>query len=162
MPDRGYEALGFLDDGTGIAAPLEGPRDSVSLDFAGTDPQQESGNLNCPLAVTSSACYFVVRCLAARDVPASGGAFAPVAVDAPWGCLVNARPPAAVAGGNVETSSRIADVVMSAFGGAVDAPAAGQGTMNSLTLGSERFTYYETLGGGQGACPDADGPSGVH
>ena len=81
---------------------------------------------------------------------------------APPGTVVNARPPAAVAGGNVETSSRIADVTMAALGQAVPAPAAGQGTMNNLTLGNERFTYYETSGGGQGACPDADGPSGVH
>src|SRR5437899_243048 len=78
------------------------------------------------------------------------------------GCLVNARPPAAVAAGNVETSSRIVDVVMRAFGRAIDVPAQGQGTMNNVTLGNERFTYYETIGGGQGACPDADGPSGVH
>jgi N-methylhydantoinase B len=162
MPDGVYEALDFLDDGTRIAVTLEIHEDSVTLDFAGTDLQQESGNLNCPLAVTRSACYFVVRCLAARDVPASGGAFAPVAVDAPAGCLVNARPPAAVAGGNVETSSRIVDVVFSAFGQAVPVPAQGQGTMNNVTLGNERFTYYETIGGGQGACPDADGPSGVH
>jgi N-methylhydantoinase B len=75
---------------------------------------------------------------------------------------VNARAPAAVAAGNVETSSRIVDVVFSAFGGAVDVPAQGQGTMNNLTLGNDRFTYYETVGGGQGACPSADGPSGVH
>src|SRR5207248_5872064 len=81
---------------------------------------------------------------------------------APPGCLVNARPPAAVAGGNVETSSRIADVVVLALGEAVPMPAQGQGTMNNLTLGSDAFTYYETLGGGQGACPDADGPSAVH
>ena len=70
--------------------------------------------------------------------------------------------PAAVVGGNVETSSRIADVVMAALGQAVPAPAAGQGTMNNLTLGTRGFTYYETLGGGQGGCPDADGPSAVH
>src|SRR5205823_3652323 len=95
-------------------------------------------------------------------VPASGGAFAPVHVRAPDGCLVNARPPAAVAAGNVETSSRIVDVVFAAFGHAVEVPAQGQGTMNNLTLGNDRFTYYETVGGGQGACPDADGPSGVH
>jgi N-methylhydantoinase B len=95
-------------------------------------------------------------------VPASGGAFAPVTVVAPAGCLVNARSPAAVAAGNVETSSRIADVVLAAFGQAVDVPAQGQGTMNNLTFGNEGFTYYETVGGGQGACPDADGPSGVH
>src|SRR5206468_5778027 len=89
-------------------------------------------------------------------------AFAPVAVTAPVGCLVNARPPAAVAAGNVETSSRIVDVVMRAFGRATDVPAQGQGTMNNVTLGNDRFTYYETIGGGQGACPHADGPSGVH
>jgi N-methylhydantoinase B len=85
-----------------------------------------------------------------------------VTVTAPEGCLVNARPPAAVAAGNVETSSRIVDVVMRAFGEAIDVPAQGQGTMNNVTLGDDRFTYYETIGGGQGACPDADGPSGVH
>jgi N-methylhydantoinase B len=78
-------------------------------------------------------------------------------VRAPEGCLLNATSPAAVVGGNVETSSRVADVVLRAFGRAV-----GQGTMNNLTLGSEEVVYYETIGGGQGACPDADGPSGVH
>jgi N-methylhydantoinase B len=83
-------------------------------------------------------------------------------VRAPEGCLVNARPPAAVAAGNVETSCRIVDAVFSAFGGAVDVPAQGQGTMNNLTLGNDRFTYYETTGGGQGACPELDGPSAVH
>jgi N-methylhydantoinase B len=85
-----------------------------------------------------------------------------VTVTAPEGCLVNARPPHAVAAGNVETSSRIVDVVMRAFGQAIPVPAQGQGTMNNITLGNDRFTYYETIGGGQGACPDADGPSGVH
>jgi N-methylhydantoinase B len=135
--------------------------DGVELDFAGTAPQYD-GNLNCPLAVTRSACYFVVRCLAAPDVPASGGAFEPVTVKAPEGCLVNARRPAAVAGGNVETSSRIVDAVFAAFAQAMPVPAQGQGTMNNVTLGNERFTYYETIGGGQGACPDADGPSAIH
>jgi N-methylhydantoinase B len=112
--------------------------------------------------VTRSACYFVVRCLTEPDLPASGGAFAPVTVTAPPGCLVNARPPAAVVAGNVETSSRIVDVVLRAFGRAIAVPAQGQGTMNNVALGNDRFTYYETIGGGQGACPDADGPSGVH
>jgi N-methylhydantoinase B len=135
--------------------------DGIRIDFAGTAPQYD-GNLNCPLAVTKSACYFVVRCLTEPDLPASGGAFAPVAVTAPDGCLVNARPPAAVAAGNTETSSRIVDVVFAALGELVPVPAAGQGTMNNLALGNDRFTYYETVGGGQGACPDADGPSGVH
>ena len=95
-------------------------------------------------------------------MPASGGAFAPVSVRAPAGSLVDARSPAAVAAGNVETSCRIVDVVFAAFGQAVDVPAQGQGTMNNVTLGNDRFTYYETIGGGQGACPDAPGPSAVH
>jgi N-methylhydantoinase B len=135
--------------------------ETIEVDFAGTAPQHE-GNLNCPVAVTRSACYFVVRALVDPDLPASGGAFAPVTVRAPEGCLVNALPPAAVAAGNVETSSRIVDVVMRAFGSAIPVPARGQGTMNNVTLGNAEFTYYETIGGGQGGCPDADGPSGVH
>ena len=130
--------------------------DELELDFEGSAPQHE-GNLNCPLAVTLSACYFAVRVLADPDVPPSAGAWRPVTVLAPEGCLLNARPPAAVAAGNVETSSRVADLVLRAFGRAL-----GQGTMNNLTLGNDSFTYYETLGGGQGACPDAPGPSGVH
>src|SRR5262249_15250245 len=144
-----------------IRAVLRIAGDELELDFAGTAPQHD-GNLNCPLSVTRSACYFVVRCLTDPDVPASGGAFVPVTVRAPERSLVNARPPAAVAAGNVETSSRIVDVVFAAFGEAVPVPAQGQGTMNNLTLGNDRFTYYETVGGGQGACPDGDGPSGVH
>ncbi len=130
--------------------------DRLTLDFTGTAPQHE-GNLNCPLAVTRSACYFAVRVLTDPDIPPSAGAYRPIEVIAPEGCLLNARAPAAVAGGNVETSSRVADVVLKAFGRAL-----GQGTMNNLTLGNEDVVYYETLGGGQGACPDADGPSGVH
>jgi N-methylhydantoinase B len=135
--------------------------DALEADFAGTASQHD-GNLNCPLSVTRSATYFVVRCLTDPDVPASAGAFAPVRITAPPGSLVNARPGAAVAGGNVETSCRIVDVLFRALGEAVPVPAQGQGTMNNLTLGNERFTYYETIGGGQGACPDGDGPSGVH
>jgi len=130
--------------------------DELRLDFAGSAPQH-TGNLNCPLAVTLSACYFAVRVLADPDVPPSAGAWRPVTVEAPGGSLLNARPPAAVAAGNVETSSRVADLVLAAFGRAL-----GQGTMNNLTLGNDRFTYYETIGGGQGACPDADGPNAVH
>ena len=159
--DGRYEADDRLDDGTTIRVALSVQGEEVELEFAGTDAQQQ-GNLNCPLAVTKSACYFVVRCIAAPDVPASGGAFVPVTVRAPEGSLVNARAPAAVAGGNVETSSRIVDVVFRAFAQAAPVPAQGQGTMNNVTLGNDRFTYYETIGGGQGACPEADGPSGVH
>jgi N-methylhydantoinase B len=164
IPDGRYEAEDVLEAADGLlpvrcAVTVVG--DTVEIDFAGTAPQHD-GNLNCPLSVTRSACFFVVRCLSEPDLPASGGAFAPVTVLAPDGCLVNAQPPHAVAAGNVETSCRIVDVVMQAFGEAVPVPAQGQGTMNNVTLGNERFTYYETIGGGQGACPDADGPSGVH
>ena len=130
--------------------------DSLALDFTGSTGQHD-GNLNCPLAVTLSACYFALRVLADPDVPPCAGAYRPLAVTAPEGSLLNARPPAAVAAGNVETSSRVADLVLRAFGRAL-----GQGTMNNLTLGNDDFTYYETIGGGQGACPDAEGPSGVH
>lgn len=137
-----------------LKATVSGNR--VTLDFAGSD-QQVAGNLNCPLAVTESACFFAMRVLCAPDVPACVGAYRPIEVSAPLGSILNAQSPAAVAAGNVETSSRVADLVLSAFG-----RAQGQGTMNNLTLGNERFTHYETFGGGQGACPDADGPDAVH
>ncbi|HET9153849.1 MAG TPA: hydantoinase B/oxoprolinase family protein, partial [Solirubrobacterales bacterium] len=92
----------------------------------------------------------------------SAGAHRPIEVSAPAGSLLNARPPAAVAAGNVETSSRVADLVLAALSQARPGPAQGQGTMNNLTLANDEFTYYETLGGGQGACPDAPGPSAIH
>jgi N-methylhydantoinase B len=137
-----------------LEASVEG--DALLLDFAGTAAQHE-GNLNCPLAVTLSACYFAIRVITDPDIPPSAGAYRPIEVRAPEGSMLNARPPAAVVGGNVETSSRVADTVLQAFGHAL-----GQGTMNNVTIGSEDVVYYETIGGGQGACPDADGPSGVH
>jgi N-methylhydantoinase B len=137
-----------------LEARIDGDR--LTLDFSGTAPQH-GGNLNCPLAVTRSACYFAVRVLTDPEIPPSAGAYRPVEVIAPAGCLLNARAPAAVVGGNVETSSRVADVVLRAFGWAL-----GQGTMNNVTIGSDRVAYYETIAGGQGACPDANGPSAVH
>jgi N-methylhydantoinase B len=164
LPEGRFEATDVLEldeSDLEIRAAVTIAGDEVEIDFTGTALQHD-GNLNCPLAVTRSACYFVVRCLTDPDAPASGGAFAPVRVVAPARSLVNAEPPAAVAAGNVETSSRIADVVFAAFGRAVDVPAQGQGTMNNVTLGNDRFTYYETIGGGQGACPNAPGPSAVH
>ena len=164
LPDGRWSAedvVEAVDGELAIRVTVEIDGEEIRIDFAGTAPQ-DRGNLNCPLSVTRSACYFVVRCLTEPDLPASGGAFAPVAVTAPEGCLVNARAPAAVVAGNTETSSRIVDVVFRAFGDAIRVPAQGQGTMNNLALGNDRFTYYETIGGGQGACPDADGPSGVH
>jgi len=141
-----------------LRATVSGER--LTLDFTGSAAQHE-GNLNCPLAVTRSACLFAVRVLTDPDIPASAGAFAPIEIVAPPGCILNAQPRGdrapAVAAGNVETSSRVADVVLQAFGCAL-----GQGTMNNLTLGDAGFSYYETLGGGQGACADSDGPSAVH
>ncbi len=168
MPDGRYRASDVLeDDGSGephdlrITCEVRITGDRLEVDFEGTD-RQSDGNLNCPMSVTRSAVFYVVRVLTDPDIPPSAGAHRAVHVSAPAGTVVNARSPAAVAGGNVETSSRIADVTMAALGQAVAAPAAGQGTMNNVTLGNERFTYYETIGGGQGACPDADGPSAVH
>jgi N-methylhydantoinase B len=168
LPDGTYAAEDCLeDDGGGephdillrVEATISG--DSLKLDFSGTAEQVE-GNLNCPLSVTRSAAFFAVRALTDPEAPPSAGAYRPIDVVAPAGCLLNAQPPAAVAAGNVETSSRVADLVIAALGGAGQAPAQGQGTMNNLTLAGEGFTYYETLGGGQGACPDADGPSAIH
>jgi N-methylhydantoinase B len=152
-----------------LRASVAGER--LTLDFTGSAPQH-AGNLNCPLAVTRSACLFAARVLTDPDIPPSAGAYRPIEIVVPEGSILNARPRAthrpAVAAGNVETSSRVADLVLAAFG-----RAQGQGTMNNLTLGAPAhassdedrnggFSYYETLGGGQGACPDADGPSGVH
>ncbi|MBV9804611.1 MAG: hydantoinase B/oxoprolinase family protein [Solirubrobacterales bacterium] len=159
LKDGRYTARDVLEAREGdlhivLSAIVEGDR--MTLDFSETDAQHE-GNLNCPLAVTRSACYFAIRVLTDPDIPPSAGAYRPIEVIAPDGSLLNARSPAAVVGGNVETSSRVADVVLRAFGRAL-----GQGTMNNVTLGSEDVVYYETIGGGQGACPDADGPSGVH
>jgi N-methylhydantoinase B len=164
IPDGRYEAADSLEPVEGeleLRAAVTVAGDSVDIDFEGTSPQY-AGNLNCPLAVARSAAYFVVRCLTDPDVPASGGAFAPVTVRAPAGCLVAAQPPAAVVAGNTETASRIVDVLFSAFGQAVDVPGQGQGTINNVTLGGPGFTYYETIGGGQGACPGGPGPSAVH
>jgi len=164
LPGGRYEASDLLEVPDGeleIRAAVTIDGDAIEIDFAGTS-EQHRGNLNCPLAVTRSACFYVVRCLTAPDLPASGGAFAPVGVRVPEGCIVNARAPAAVAAGNTETSSRIVDTVFAAFGQAIPVPAPGQGTMNNVVFGNERFTYYETTGGGQGACPDANGPSAVH
>jgi len=168
FPDGAYAAADALeDDADGepgeitlrVEARIEGDR--LTLDFGGTDAQVE-GNLNCPLSVTKSAAFFAVRVLTDPDAPPSAGAHRPIEVLAPEGCLLNARFPAAVVAGNIETSSRVADLVIAALGGARPVPAQGQGTMNNLTLANDDFTYYETVGGGQGACPDADGPSAIH
>jgi len=168
LPDGTYTARDVLeDDANGaprdvvlrLAASIRGSR--LVLDFSGSDAQID-GNLNCPLSVTKSAAFFAVRVLTDPDAPPCAGAYRPIEVIAPEGCLLNARFPAAVAAGNVETSSRVADLTIAALDAARPAPAQGQGTMNNLSLAGEGFTYYETLGGGQGACPDAPGPSAIH
>jgi N-methylhydantoinase B len=140
----------------------------LHADFAGT-AGAAAGNVNCPIAVTRSAVLFVLRTLLPEDVPMNGGVQRAVRVSAPIGCLVHAQWPSAVAAGNVETSQRIADAVFAALAaGGVAVPAQGQGTMNNVTFGgggeegAGSWTYYETIGGGQGASAGAPGPSGVH
>jgi N-methylhydantoinase B len=145
------------------------PHRPVTVDFTGSDPQVQ-GSINAVQAITYSACFYVFRCLLADDVPATAGLMRPIKVVAPPGTIVNARPPAAVAGGNVETSQRIVDVLLRALAQAVpdQIPAASSGTMNDLTVGGidprtgEPFAYYETIAGGMGAGPCKAGVSGVH
>ena len=145
------------------------PSRAVVVDFTGSDAQVE-GSLNAVEAITYSACFYVFRCLLAEDVPATAGLMRPIEVIAPKQTVVNARPPAAVAGGNVETSQRIVDVLLRALARAIPEkiPAAASGTMNNLTIGGidprtgESFAYYETIAGGMGARPSKSGVSGVH
>ncbi|HSZ61081.1 MAG TPA: hydantoinase B/oxoprolinase family protein [Terriglobales bacterium] len=149
------------------------PPSQVIIDFTGSDPQVQ-GAINAVEAITYSACFYVFRCLLRDDVPATSGLMRPIRVIAPSGTVVNANPPAAVAGGNVETSQRIVDVLLKALAQAIPdrIPAAAAGTMNNLTIGGidhrlgegsgEPFAYYETIAGGMGARPTKDGVSGVH
>ena len=148
-----------------VVATIDG--DEITFDFTGTADVMR-GALNAVIAIVQSACYYVVRCLVGDDVPVNAGCFAPVHVIAPDNCLVNAHSPAAVAGGNVETSQRITDVVLGALAQALPdrIPAASQGTMNNLTIGGQRagglpYAYYETIAGGMGAAAEGDGLSGV-
>jgi N-methylhydantoinase B len=183
VPRGTYAAQDFM-DGDGIsdgpvriavAVKVEGQRGrvarghTVTVDFTGSDPQVQ-GSINAVEAITYSACFYVFRCLLEDDVPATAGLMRPVRVIAPSGTIVNAHPPAAVAGGNVETSQRIVDVLLRALAQAIPEriPAAASGTMNNLTIGGidprsgEPFAYYETIAGGMGARPTKPGVSGVH
>jgi N-methylhydantoinase B len=155
------EGDGVTDDDIPIKAAVEISGDEMTIDFTGT-ADAVAGNVNCPLAVTRSACYFVLRVLLPEDVPANAGAYVPFHIDAREGSLVNAVTPSAVVAGNVETSQRIADTVLLALADATDVPAQGQGTMNNVVIGGPGWTYYETIGGGQGGSKDGPGPSGVH
>ena len=175
IPDGDYVAEDFLDDDGFSARPIRlrvsirirGQR--ATVDFSGTSPACR-GSVNAVLAITTSAVFYVFRCLLGEEVPASAGLMAPIEVRAPEGSVVNARAPAAVAAGNVETSQRIVDVLFKALARALPAriPAASSGTMNNLSFGGidprsrQPFAYYETIAGGMGARPTADGLSGVH
>ena len=171
-----YAAEDFLDDDGVSDEPLRIRvrvrigKGRAEVDFTGSAPQC-AGNVNAVEAIAVSAVYYVFRCLLAEDVPATSGLLAPIRVVAPAGTIVNARPPAAVAGGNVETSQRMVDTLLRALAKAAPRriPAASQGTMNNLTLGgvdprrgSAAFAYYETIAGGMGARPGMDGASAIH
>ncbi|SDJ73489.1 N-methylhydantoinase B [Halovenus aranensis] len=171
FPDGSYRATDVL-EGDGVTErdiPIEVTVTvdgaDVHVDFTGSARQCE-GNMNAPLAVAKSAVYFVVRSITDPSIPPNHGSYATIDVVAPEGTVVNPDPPAAVVGGNVETSQRITDVVFAAFAQAVPerVPAHSQGTMNNLIIGSRGrggFTYYETIGGGFGARPTKDGMDGV-
>jgi N-methylhydantoinase B len=175
IPDGSYQAVDVLDDdGVGsrevkikVRITVKGSR--VRVDFTGSSPQV-AGPVNAVEAITISAVSYVFRCLLGGDVPASAGLMEPIEVTAPRGTVVNAKHPAAVAGGNVETSQRIVDVLFKALAQAMPdrIPAASQGTMNNLTIGGidprtgKEFSYYETVAGGMGARPALDGMSAVH
>lgn len=176
LPEGSYAFTDFLDDDgvrpdpvpITVTVTLRG--ETARVDFTGSAPQQQ-GSVNAVYAITLSAVYYVFRCLLGLDVPNNAGCLAPIEVIAPAGTVVNALPPSPVAGGNVETSQRIVDVLLGALAQACPdkVPAASQGTMNNITIGAasqsekgQGFTYYETIGGGMGARPKADGPSAVH
>jgi len=175
IPDGVYEAEDELDDDGISDAPVPivvrvtVRGDNAVVDFHGSSPQV-MGAINAVEAITVSAVSYVFRCLVPGDVPASAGLMEPIKVIAPAGTVVNANPPASVAGGNVETSQRIVDVMFKALAKAMPdrIPAASQGTMNNLTVGGidsrtgAEFSYYETVAGGTGGRPTSDGMSGVH
>ena len=175
MPNGVYRFTDALDDdGLGhthipITVAVSIHDDSAVVDFTGSAPQQQ-GSVNAVYAITMSAVYYVFRCLVGLDVPNNSGCLRPIRVIAPEGSIVNAQKPAPVAGGNVETSQRIVDVLLGALAQALPAlvPAASQGTMNNVTIGGwdaehqTAFAYYETIGGGMGARPNSDGPSAIH
>src|ERR1700686_761775 len=166
---RRQGAVATVGEDAGATPGRERPRHIVTVDFTGSDAQVE-GSVNAVAAITYSACFYVFGVLLAEDVPAAAGLMRPIQVIAPEGTIVNARPPAAVAGGNVETSQRIVDVLLRALAQAIPdrIPAAASGTMNNLTIGGidprtgEPFAYYETIAGGMGARPGKPGVSGVH
>ena len=166
VPDGSYRFEDFMELGerdVAIRVEVTIDGETLSADFEGSDPQVEA-NFNAVEAVTRSCLYYAVRVATDPSIPANGGCYRPISLSVPEGSVVNASPPAAVAAGNVETSQRIADVLLGALAQAVPdrVPAASQGTMNNVLIGNDRFAYYETVAGGQGARPYRDGQSGIH
>lgn len=156
------EGDGVSDAEIPVRVALRVDGDTMVLDFGGTSPMV-AGNVNAPLAVARAAAVFVLRTLLPDDVPTNDGIARALRIEAPLGSAVNATWPAAVAAGNVEMSQRITDTIFAALAAAgVDAPAQGQGTMNNITFGGRGWTFYETLGGGQGGSARGPGPSAVH
>lgn len=156
------EGDGVTDDLVPVRVRLRVRDGRLTLDFHGTSPRVR-GNINCPVAVTRAAALFVLRSLLDDDVPTNDGIARPIDIITPDDCFIAARWPSAVAAGNVETSQRITDLLFAALAKAgVAAPAQGQGTMNNVTFGGAGWTFYETLGGGQGASDRGRGPSAVH
>jgi N-methylhydantoinase B len=152
-----------LDSGVRIRVAIRRKGSGAEVDFTGSSPQS-ADNTNAVFAVTASAVLYAFRCLVPEEIPLNSGSAAPIRIVAPEGTIVNARPPAAVAAGNVETSQRIVDALLGALARALPGriPAASQGTMNNVAFGGAGFAYYETLAGGMGARRNADGPGGVH
>jgi len=176
IPDGVYQAEDFLDDdgietasSIRLKVSLEVVGDQLSIDFSGTDAQVQ-GCVNAVEAITLSAVFYVLRCLAPEDIPTSAGLMRPLQVTIPEGSVLNAMYPSATAGGNVETAQRVVDLLLRALAEAIPdrIPAASSGTMNNVSIGGihpssgRPFTYYETIGGGMGAGPERDGDSGIH
>ncbi|HET9424725.1 MAG TPA: hydantoinase B/oxoprolinase family protein, partial [Gemmatimonadaceae bacterium] len=156
------EGDGVTDRDIAVVVAAEVRGDTLHLDFTGTSAAV-AGNVNCPIAVTRAAAVFVLRTLLDDDVPTNEGIAAALSLLVPPGSAIDARWPSAVAAGNVEMSQRITDTIFAALADAgVAVPAQGQGTMNNITFGGPGWTFYETLGGGQGASAKGEGPSGVH
>lgn len=156
------EGDGVSDVPVPFAVRLRIRKGAMHLDFAGTSPRVR-GNVNTPRAVARAAAIFVLRSLLDDDVPTNEGISRPITIVTPDDCVLDARWPSAVAAGNVETSQRVTDLLFAAFADAsVPVPAQGQGTMNNITFGGDGWTFYETLGGGQGASGRGPGPSAVH
>lgn len=172
IPDGHYHFSDYLDDdGLGnrdlvISATIDVSGSDIDIDFTGT-AGQAAGNVNCPLSVAAAGVYYLFRCLMPEQTPACAGAFRSISITAPEGSLLNARRPAAVAAGNVETSTRVVDVIAGALASALPEriPAASHGSMNNLAMGARgsdtNWDYYETMGGGMGAGKSGGGLSAV-